>query len=283
MAERSNDQLAVRWTIGDVSPYGFEALRLSLWGAKTIFGASAKYVVCVNSVKLNVARELTGEVPEEVIWRDVTDDMPHFLLRHLDRTMSEGVAWKFAPVRLFPFRHELSLDNDCILWDMPDAIREWLNASGPRACVIAADVAPCFGQFAWRCGTEPRNSGIRGLPPAFSLEQELKLLLREEAVMLTSELDERGLQVAALLRAGRPRVVRVDKVSVCSPFPPHIPGLGSCGAHFVGLNVRELPWTLNGTPAVCHIQDMAAFAPNPLHRIGIRYIASEIRPVAVKT
>ena len=39
-------------------------------------------------------------------------------------------------------------------------------------------------------------------------------------------------------------VVTVDEVSICSPFPPHRPGLGSCGAHFVGLNAHRLSWTL---------------------------------------
>jgi hypothetical protein len=66
---------------------------------------------------------------------------------------------------------------------------------------------------------------------------------------LGSELDEQGLQVAALERAGHVAVVGVDDVSICSPFPPHVPRLGACGAHFVGLNAKRFPWTYAGRPA----------------------------------
>jgi len=63
-------------------------------------------------------------------------------------------------------------------------------------------------------------------------------------------LAEQGMQMAVLRRSGPVRVVGVDEVSICSPFPPHLPGLGRCGAHFVGLNARELPpWKLDGRPA----------------------------------
>ena len=63
----------------------------------------------------------------------------------------------------------LSLDNDCILWEAPPAIRQWVEEDDPTRCVAAEDVLACFGQFAPLCGPEPRNGGIRGLPPAFSL------------------------------------------------------------------------------------------------------------------
>ena len=67
--------------------------------------------------------------------------------------------------------------------------------------------------------------------------------------MLGSELDEQGMQVAALSAAGPVRVVRVEEVSICSPFPPHLPHLGRCGAHFCGLNARRFSWNLEGRPA----------------------------------
>ena len=43
--------LAVRWTIGDVNPAGFEALRLSIWGACRLFGPEGQYAVCVNTAR----------------------------------------------------------------------------------------------------------------------------------------------------------------------------------------------------------------------------------------
>ena len=67
---------------------------------------------------------------------------------------------------------------------------------------------------------------------------------------MTSELDEQGLQVAALSRESAPLIVRLDEVSICSPFPPHLPSAGSCGAHFVGLNAHTLPWRYYDRPAI---------------------------------
>lgn len=247
-------QLGVRWTIGDVHSRGFEALRLSIWGAWKLFGAQAAYAVCVNSIPLERARAQTGPVPEGVIWHDSTGEIPQFLRSHFDAGMAEGVGWKLAPLQMFPDRYELALDNDCILWAMPAAVHTWLQEGSPR-CLIAEDVRACFGQFAPFCGPEPRNSGIRGLPPGFALEAALKGMLREHPVLLRSELDEQGLQTAALLRSCNPLVVRVEDVTICSPFPPHLPYLGRCGAHFCGLNAKQLPWSLNDRPAVAYLAE----------------------------
>jgi hypothetical protein len=248
-------RLGVRWTIGDVSERGYEALRLSIWGAWKVFGPDAAYAVCVNTMPLARARERTGPLPEGVIWHDATNEIPAFLRPHLEAGMAEGVAWKFAPLQFFPDRFELSLDNDCILWDAPAAIRQWLVAADPQTCVVAEDVVACFGQFAALCGPEPRNGGIRGLPPGFDYEAALTAVLREHPVLMTSELDEQGLQTATLRRFLKPLVVTVEEVTICSPFPPHLPYLGRCGAHFCGLNARSLPWSLAGRPATDYIEE----------------------------
>jgi hypothetical protein len=43
--------------------------------------------------------------------------------------------------------------------------------------------------------------------------------------------------------------VSTDDVSICSPFPNHQQHLGKCGAHFVGLNQKSLPWLLENRGA----------------------------------
>lgn len=242
--------VTVRWTIGAVSDFGFEALRLSVWGAWKLFGDGARYVICVNSVPLETARNRVGKLPAGVAWYSSDNVIPAFLLPHLDAGMAEGVGWKLAPVQIDRERHTLALDNDCILWEMPAALRSWLDDDGRRSCVLAADVVPSFGQFAAFCGPVALNSGIRALPPGFDLEKALRSLLRAHPVRLTSELDEQGLQVAALRRYATIGVVTLEEVTICSPFPPHIPELGSCGAHFVGLNAHSIPWSYQGRPAL---------------------------------
>jgi hypothetical protein len=230
--------VALRWTIGDVSARGFAALRLSILGARQAFGAHARLAVCVNTIDIATARARIGPIPEGVLWHRSDERIPSFLRNHLDAGLAEGVAWKFAPMRLFPDDWEIALDNDCIIWTMPDAVRAWLTGA-TRTCLLAEDVTPAFGQFATLCGPEPRNSGIRGLPPGFDLEAALAEMLRAHPIQLVSELDEQGLQVAALSRQCPPAVVPVSDVAICSPFPPHVPDLGRCGAHFVGLNVAR--------------------------------------------
>lgn len=240
-------EIGVRWTLGDVSASGFEVLRLSIHGAVRVFGEGARYLVCVNNVPLSTARARTGEVPDCVAWRDATDELDPRVGAHFDDGMAEGVGWKLAPMRAFPDRYELALDNDCVLWAMPAAMREWLEGA-PDTCLLAEDVRAAFGQFAAQCGPEPRNAGIRGLPPHFDLGAEIERLLAPGGVVLRSELDEQGLQVAAL--SARPlHTVALDDVTICSPFPPHRPNLGRCGAHFCGLNAKALPWRYEGRPA----------------------------------
>jgi hypothetical protein len=231
--------LTIKWTIGDVSSRGFDALGLSIAGARTIFGASGRYVVCVNTVDPESARARVGRMADYVEWHDSTAEIPSWIGPYLDATMAEGVAWKFAPVQLQCESHVLSLDNDVILWRLPSAIREWLNDGD--SLLIAEDVRACHGQFARFCPEEPRNSGMVGVPPHFDIETKLRALLDEASVCLSSETDEQGLQVA-LVTSEKHRVVSVNEVAICGYCHPHLLELGSCGAHFVGVNVKHLPF-----------------------------------------
>lgn len=243
------EPLGIRWTAGHVHPQGFEALQLSIWGAWKLFGPAAEYAVCVNSVPLSRAQELTGDLPTLVSWHDANNDLPDLIRRHLAPNMAEGVGWKFAPLRLFPDRRELALDNDCILWEIPRGLREWLAPSSSVHYLIAADRRRMLGKFEDLCGPAPRNSGIRGLPPGRDFEDRLQKVLTYRPVMLDCELDEQGLQVAAVTMDGDYSVVTAQEVTICSPFPPHSQQLGTCGAHFVGLNAWNLPWDWQGAPA----------------------------------
>lgn len=247
-------ELGVRWTIGDVSGRGVEALRLSMWGAWRVFGDRAAYAVCVNSVGVGAVRERVGDVPMEVAWRAVDGAVPGVLREFLDAGMAEGVAWKLMPLRVFERMREVSLDNDVILWAMPGAMREWLACGDAGQCLMAEDVKACFGRFARWCGDVPRNAGIRGLPAGFDLGAALGTVLRrageaEGAGVMTSETDEQGLQTAALSVEKPVVAVGLEDVTICSPFWPHMPELGRCGAHFVGLNARHIAWDYYDRPA----------------------------------
>jgi hypothetical protein len=239
--------LALRWTIGDVTERGFEALALSLWGAWHVFGASARYRVYVNTVSVAEARTRSGAVPAAIEWRAAHLELPGWLERSLERGLAEGVAWKFAPLRAFPHDHELALDNDVILWAEPAAVRSWL--SGDAECILAEDVSRAYGIFDALCPPGRLNTGIRGLAPGFELGVALHRALARRDAPLRREVDEQGLQVAALTSSPPVAIVPLSDVTICSPFPPHAPELGACGAHFVGLNARSLGFEFYGRPA----------------------------------
>jgi hypothetical protein len=251
---RRAERLGIRWTIGNVSDRGFAALGLSIWGAWNLFGPSARYAVCANTVPARTVRSRVGSVPDAVEWLDATAQLPRWLRRHLDYGLADGVGCKFAPLQLFHDRKELSLDNDCILWGMPAALEAWLDDPG-AGVLLAEDVKAGFGRFSEVCGPEPRNLGMRGIPPGLDLEAALATVLRDLPVILTSELDEQGLQVAALTRGRRAHVVSLEDVTIASPFPPQLPYLGRRGAHFCGLNARRLGWSVDGRPAELLVEE----------------------------
>jgi hypothetical protein len=263
-------QLGIRWTIGDVNAAGFEALRLSILGAMRLFGDDAAYRVYVNTIAPDEARRRVGPLSGELEWLPAESCISPLLLPYLGADMAEGVAWKLMPLRAFPGKFELSFDNDVVLWRVPDAIARWLSSADPRASVIAADVAPAFGRFADLCNPLPRNSGIRGLGPATDFEGSVEQILRARPVALQAELDEQGLQIAALDLLGPSLVVETSEVTICSPFYPHDPELGRCGAHFVGLNSRLLPWDYYGRPATeLRLAHWRAKRPEIYERLGL--------------
>ncbi|WP_404326476.1 hypothetical protein [Aerophototrophica crusticola] len=136
-------------------------------------------------------------------------------------------------------------------------------------CLLAEDVERAHGAFDHLCGPDNLNTGIRGFPPGFDLESALLAILRQHPAPLSGELDEQGLQVAALQKQKTPAVVRTAEVSICSPFWPKKPELGSHGAHFVGLNARNLPWDWYGRPASdCQNENFDRWAPEMARRVA---------------
>jgi hypothetical protein len=85
-------RIGIRWTVGDVSDRGFEALRFSIAGAFKIFGSQAAYVVCVNTVPLDAVRLRLGEIPTCTGFLDVTQALSPVVAPHFDERLAEGVG-----------------------------------------------------------------------------------------------------------------------------------------------------------------------------------------------
>jgi hypothetical protein len=64
--------------------------------------------------------------------------------------------------------------------------------------------------------------------------------------------------------------VTLEEVTICSPFHPHQSHLGTCGAHFVGINSRGTPWAYYGKPAdECRAEFFARHLPELRERVGL--------------
>ncbi len=296
------DRLAVRWTIGDVRDRGFEMLRLSIACAVRLFGRSTKYLVCVNGITVDEAKQRTGNLPPRaevlVDWQLVTraglaPQLTPWLGSKLgtgDHNCIEGMGWKLAPLRTFPDRYELAIDNDVILWDLPAGLQQWL--AEPASYLFAEDVDRCFGAFdpqldtaLTTLGVRGLNAGIRGLPPGVDLGQALTLALTQadadsrrligKPLDLSGEIEEQGLQAAAVaclpdLHGGTLHLVRLAEVNLSSPFWPKTPNFGTCGAHFIGMNARHIPWNYYDRPADDWLADhWAASRPELYDRAGL--------------
>lgn len=231
----------------------------------------------MNTIDVGEAKRRTGDVPDGVQWHAIEHQVPEVLRPFLDGGMTQGTGWKFIPPLLDKSTKELAIDNDVILWALPPAIRKWID--DPHGRLIAADITPAHGQFAAQCGPEPRNSGLRGTPAGFDYEGSIAAVLAENPVKLESELDEQGLQIAAVSNGASPYVVPVADVSICSPFPPHMPEPGRCGAHFVGLNTRNLPFEFYGRPArEVRLDHWRRHRADLCRRVGLQWLEYELEP-----
>ncbi|HEX6736793.1 MAG TPA: hypothetical protein VF310_00840 [Vicinamibacteria bacterium] len=229
-------RIGIRWTIGDLKPRGFEALRLSILGAWKLFGTRAAYAVCVHTVPTGEVRKRVGPVPAAVAWVDVTPGWSRsFIFAHSGPGRADGEAWKLVPPRLFVDRFEIALDSTVILWERPAALEAWLEEAHPRRALLMDDPWPQHGAFARTERPRPGRPSIRGLPPEFDVVAAWRATLREQPAYLVRAADAHGLQVAALSRELEPRRVSLRDVPLCSPLPGHAPEVGRRGACFVGL------------------------------------------------
>jgi hypothetical protein len=211
-------RMCVRWTIGDVLPYGIEALRLSVWGAYRSFGASARYVIGVHGIAPSHARAVTlvmaGSLPDVITWERV--DLSR-LPRWLRGTgLSPRLAPRFAPVLVdapVDDRAELRLDRRCVLFALPPTLAAWLDDPNPRACALLADQ-----------DGEP-SAALRGAGRGFDLEEALREALRQTPRPLRSREDAERLEVDALSLLEPPRLVSAREI-----------GASDLGSHGVRLS-----------------------------------------------
>jgi hypothetical protein len=198
--------LAVRWTVGDASPRTVEALERSIASVHSEFDGAARIAICVHSVAVEAVREqLRSPAARRATWLDVERDLPVFVRRRVDASMAEGLAWRFAPLRIFGECCEVVLDAACELAPLAAGLWRWATSPGQRRCVVAAAPAPPGPGVAL---------AIRGVPTSFDLEGALEAALARAPELLASRGDAVALELATVACGAPPIVLRAPPPSV---------------------------------------------------------------------
>lgn len=228
MAIFQKEKPLLRWTIGDVSPYGFETLAVSVSKAKSIYGDEFDYIICHNHLseqQLSVVSGMGVPMYEQKIE-----------CCGLNIDPGKTNSWKLFPPRLRMSSHEIFLDNDVILHDRVPEIEDFLRERRPIA-LQGGRKSPAYGRFE---SMVPKNlticSAIFGYPPGFDAESKLSSMVKER--ILPEQFDEQGM-VAAVFASSEGMLIPEERISNC--WSGYVEG--KFGVHFAGVNYGQTkPW-----------------------------------------
>lgn len=202
----------IRWTMGDVYPYGFVSLRLSIKSFIHYYGDDFRLVLCYNSI--DPARLKVD---------------PRVELYHQTTTLFQGSGsvWKLTPPRLDISVPELFVDNDLIFARRNDKVLEFLQGGKFLLC---EDHIPWYGKYNSKIPTrEKYNAGLFGLPEGYDFEKEL--MENWKALGSFSDIDsadEQGLTVYTVKRHPHILVKNTESclvhplgTPVANPFQPY--------------------------------------------------------------
>jgi len=215
-----------RWTIGDASQAGYEALYLSIASFQHLY-PDAKIVIChncpINNLETIVARFPTAKF----------HDQSQYLQ---SRCPPMGVAWKLYPPRLAPDDHEICIDNDVILLDRIPEIDTFLQGD---CTLLLEGSSRNYGRF--ETYVPPGyciNSGVYGMPPKFNFQKYVNFYSGDQWEVnafgphaASKTFDEQGLVAIALLSYRKFAIIKETSVTNCET---HL--IQGKGLHFVGVN-----------------------------------------------
>lgn len=188
-------KLIIRWTLGrtkarPLSLQAWDMLECSIKFAQKLF-PKAEFMVFHNNLTIMDQSNLNRIEELGVFHEDMTNKAPLGNLK-------KNSFWKYYPLRVDSNKYELLLDNDIVLWEVPNALQQWLDSS--NGLLINTDWNGAFyGDYEHLSPqTHFFNAGILGFPPEFTFS------LPDYSSLHDLFHTEQGFIVKTFLEAGQP-------------------------------------------------------------------------------
>lgn len=167
-------KLIIRWTLGETNARELSSQALDMLNLSIKFGClrfkelfrEVEFTICHNNLSesnLRNLKEITKR--NQITLIDVSDELP-------ERLRNKNVKnswWKYAPPRLDKKAYEVIMDNDLILWNIPQTLSRAIRQG---SLVALTDPAGKFyGDYRMEVENVDSelslNAGLIGLPPEF--------------------------------------------------------------------------------------------------------------------
>lgn len=215
----------IRWTIGDVSEQGFNALNISIRNWKKLYEDQFDIFVCYNNISIKKIEHIKGV--EFINQEDYKDSL---IIPPLDGNPS----WKLYPPRLKKECYEIFIDNDLIFSKRMPLIDDFLK---DKFFFITEGLKRGFGFFDNLVKNKNNlNSGLFGLTPFYDFKKELETSIKETGFEKWNDFfDEQGC-VAYTINKQNYKMISLLQIGLCNERSPGYTE-GEYGTHFVRINI----------------------------------------------
>lgn len=216
----------IKWHVGNVSKSGFDCLNESVYSFRKFY-PDAEFHICYNQIEPNKLSHFN-----DIQLHNQLDFLSSFPIKPLD---GYQVHWKLYPPRISKDVHEITIDNDIVIFDKVREIDLFLQSKDHT--LLYQGLHGLHGSFSKYIPNGIRiNSGIFGMPPYFDFINEMNNLLTVSD--WKNKFDEQGLIALVLLKNKKYFIIPLTTIPILeSDFD--IDAITSdlcCGYHFVGVN-----------------------------------------------